>query len=154
MWPRSLGTAARSAGLSLGTGPVAHGRTVAGRRMGTHWRNEPREPLNSRKGAKEFIYRLQPEERGCLLRELQAFQSRAIAQGEVRGRGYFRVLEQQLEIPEIFEFPCYVFKVWKVSCGEDTNCGCVRRTRQNRSHDIGKDLKKTTPIPKVKGHMH
>ncbi|XP_069024832.1 transmembrane protein 65 [Embiotoca jacksoni] len=49
--------------------------------MGTHaGRNEPREPLNSPNGAKEFIYRLQPKERTCLLQELQSFESRAIAQ--------------------------------------------------------------------------
>lgn len=53
---------------------------AAGRSMGTHGRNEPREPLNSPKRAKEFIYRLQPAERGCLLRELQSFESIAIAQ--------------------------------------------------------------------------
>ncbi|CAG5888010.1 unnamed protein product [Menidia menidia] len=50
------------------------------RRMGTHGRNEPREPLHSPKGAKEFIYRLQPNERTCLLKELQTFESIAIAQ--------------------------------------------------------------------------
>lgn len=48
--------------------------------MGTHGRNEPREPLNSPKRAKEFIYRLQPNERTCLLVELQSFESIAIAQ--------------------------------------------------------------------------
>lgn len=52
------------------------------RRMGTHGRNEPSEPLNSPKRAKEFIYRLQPKERTCLLKELQSFESIAIAQGE------------------------------------------------------------------------
>lgn len=50
--------------------------------MGTHGRNEPREPLNSPKRAKEFIYRLQPKERACLLKELQSFESIAIAQGK------------------------------------------------------------------------
>uniref|UniRef100_A0A3Q1F038 Uncharacterized protein n=1 Tax=Acanthochromis polyacanthus TaxID=80966 RepID=A0A3Q1F038_9TELE len=50
--------------------------------MGTHGRNEPREPLNSPKRAKEFIYRLQPKERTCLLVELQSFESIAIAQGK------------------------------------------------------------------------
>ncbi|KAM3858127.1 transmembrane protein 65 [Diretmus argenteus] len=49
-------------------------------RMGTHGRNEPREPLNSPKRAKEFIYRLQQAERTCLLKELQSFESMAIAQ--------------------------------------------------------------------------
>ncbi|XP_023276531.1 transmembrane protein 65 [Seriola lalandi dorsalis] len=48
--------------------------------MGTHGRNEPNEPLNSPKRAKEFIYRLQPKERTCLLKELQSFESIAIAQ--------------------------------------------------------------------------
>lgn len=50
--------------------------------MGTHGRNEPREPLNSPKRAKEFIYRLHPSERTCLLKELQSFESIAIAQGK------------------------------------------------------------------------
>ncbi|MED6249157.1 hypothetical protein ATANTOWER_010124 [Ataeniobius toweri] len=49
--------------------------------MGTHGRNDPREPLNSPKRAKEFIYRLHPNERTCLLKELQIFESEAIAQG-------------------------------------------------------------------------
>lgn len=49
--------------------------------MGTRGRNEPKEPLNSPKGAKEFIYRLQPAERRCLLHELQTFESIAAAQG-------------------------------------------------------------------------
>ncbi|XP_076006122.1 transmembrane protein 65 [Genypterus blacodes] len=55
-------------------------RHVPGCWMGTHGRNEPREPLNSPKIAKEFIYRLQPKERTCLLKELQSFESIAIAQ--------------------------------------------------------------------------
>ncbi|XP_076611094.1 transmembrane protein 65 [Chaetodon auriga] len=50
------------------------------RSLGTHGRNEPREPLNSPKRAKEFIYRLHPRERTCLLQELQSFESIAIAQ--------------------------------------------------------------------------
>ncbi|TMS18175.1 Transmembrane protein 65 [Larimichthys crocea] len=53
---------------------------TASRCLGTHGRNEPREPLNSPQRAKEFIYRLQPKERTCLLGELQSFESRAIAQ--------------------------------------------------------------------------
>lgn len=53
--------------------------------LGTHGRNEPREPLNSPKRAKEFIYRLQPKERTCLLKELQSFESIAIAQGKTGG---------------------------------------------------------------------
>ncbi|KAK5854611.1 hypothetical protein PBY51_004791 [Eleginops maclovinus] len=48
--------------------------------MGTHGRNEPREPINSAKIAKDFIYRLQPNERTCLLKELQSFESIAIVQ--------------------------------------------------------------------------
>ncbi|XP_034561556.1 transmembrane protein 65 [Notolabrus celidotus] len=48
--------------------------------LGTHGRNEPKEPLNSPKRAKEFIYRLQPAERTCLLQELQSFESIAITQ--------------------------------------------------------------------------
>lgn len=50
--------------------------------MGTHGRNEPMEPLNSPTRAKEFIYRLHPNERTCLLQELQSFASKAIAQGK------------------------------------------------------------------------
>ncbi|XP_010864036.1 transmembrane protein 65 [Esox lucius] len=48
--------------------------------LGTHVRNEPREPLNSPQRAKEFIYSLHAKERTCLLRELQSFESMAIAQ--------------------------------------------------------------------------
>ncbi|XP_067112337.1 transmembrane protein 65 isoform X2 [Osmerus mordax] len=48
--------------------------------MGTRGRNEPREPLNSSKSAKDFIYSLHPKERTCLLIELQSFESIAIAQ--------------------------------------------------------------------------
>uniref|UniRef100_A0A3Q2WEB6 Transmembrane protein 65 n=1 Tax=Haplochromis burtoni TaxID=8153 RepID=A0A3Q2WEB6_HAPBU len=51
--------------------------------MGTHGRNEPLEPLNSPTRAKEFIYRLHPKERTCLLQELQIFESKALAQDEV-----------------------------------------------------------------------
>lgn len=50
--------------------------------MGTHGRNEPLEPLNSPTRAKEFIYRLHPKERTCLLQELQIFESKALAQGK------------------------------------------------------------------------
>ncbi|XP_029920004.1 transmembrane protein 65 [Myripristis murdjan] len=60
--------------------PPGSERRAPGRWMGTHRRNEPREPLNSPKRAKDFIYRLQPAERSCLLRELQSFESIAIAQ--------------------------------------------------------------------------
>ncbi|KAF7210734.1 transmembrane protein 65 [Nothobranchius furzeri] len=56
------------------------GRHAPGCWMGTHARNEPLEPLNSPTRAKEFIYRLHPKERKCLLTELQSFESRAIAQ--------------------------------------------------------------------------
>ncbi|KAF6734256.1 Transmembrane protein 65 [Oryzias melastigma] len=58
------------------------GRHVPSCWMGTHGRNEPWEPLNSPKRAKEFIYRLHPKERSCLLNELQSFESIAIAQAE------------------------------------------------------------------------
>ncbi|XP_068431926.1 transmembrane protein 65 [Clinocottus analis] len=54
---------------------------LPGRRMGTRGSSEPREPLNSETRAKDFIYRLQPAERTCLLRQLQSFESAAIAQG-------------------------------------------------------------------------
>ncbi|CAL8293023.1 unnamed protein product [Merluccius merluccius] len=53
---------------------------VSARPMGTHGRKEPRETLNSPERAKDFIYRLQPRERTCLLQELQSFESLAIAQ--------------------------------------------------------------------------
>ncbi|KAM6975005.1 transmembrane protein 65 [Tautogolabrus adspersus] len=56
------------------------GRLTPSCSLGTHGRNEPKEPLNSPKRAKEFIYRLQPKERTCLLHELQSFESIAIAQ--------------------------------------------------------------------------
>ncbi|XP_038581587.1 transmembrane protein 65 [Micropterus salmoides] len=55
-------------------------RPTPSRCLGTHGRNEPKEPLNSPKRAKEFIYRLHPNERTCLLKELQSFESIAIAQ--------------------------------------------------------------------------
>ncbi|XP_013869699.1 transmembrane protein 65 [Austrofundulus limnaeus] len=51
--------------------------------MGTHPLKEPVEPLNSPRGAKEFIYSLHPSERTCLLRELHRFESIAIAQGQL-----------------------------------------------------------------------
>lgn len=54
--------------------------------MGTHPLKESVEPLNSPRGAKEFIYSLHPSERTCLLRELHRFESIAIAQGRSRGR--------------------------------------------------------------------
>ncbi|PWA33707.1 hypothetical protein CCH79_00007490 [Gambusia affinis] len=48
--------------------------------LGTHPLKEPVEPLNSPRGAKDFIYSLHPSERSCLLRELHKFESIAIAQ--------------------------------------------------------------------------
>nr|XP_020464100.1 transmembrane protein 65-like [Monopterus albus] len=51
--------------------------------LGTHPLKEPMEPLNSPRGAKEFIYSLHPSERTCLLRELHRFESIAIAQGQM-----------------------------------------------------------------------
>ncbi|KAJ0003816.1 hypothetical protein NQD34_008914, partial [Periophthalmus magnuspinnatus] len=53
-----------------------------GRCMGTHGGKDTKERLNSPKRAKEFIYRLHPADRACLLRELQEFESMAAAQGE------------------------------------------------------------------------
>ncbi|KAM9340683.1 transmembrane protein 65 [Symphorus nematophorus] len=73
-----LQRALRPAVLKLPSGLT--GRHTPSRCLGTHGRNEPREPLNSPKRAKEFIYRLQPKERTCLLKELQSFESIAIAQ--------------------------------------------------------------------------
>lgn len=74
-----LRTALRPAVQTL---PGVGRHNAPSRRMGTHGRNEPRESLNSPKRAKEFIYRLQPPERTCLLKELQSFESIAIAQGK------------------------------------------------------------------------
>ncbi|KAM6935500.1 transmembrane protein 65-like [Lycodopsis pacificus] len=51
--------------------------------LGTHPLKEPVEPLDSSRGAKEFIYSLHPSERTCLLRELHKFESIAIAQGQL-----------------------------------------------------------------------
>ncbi|GAA6226853.1 transmembrane protein 65-like [Lates japonicus] len=51
--------------------------------LGTHPLKEAVEPLNSPRGAKEFIYSLHPSERTCLLRELHRFESIAIAQGQL-----------------------------------------------------------------------
>ena len=50
--------------------------------LGTHPHKEPMEPLNSPRGARDFIYSLHPTERTCLLRELHRFESIAIAQGK------------------------------------------------------------------------
>jgi len=57
------------------------GQNSPSRRLGTR---EPREPLTSATRAKDFIYRLQPAERTCLLRQLQSFESVALTQGETR----------------------------------------------------------------------
>uniref|UniRef100_A0A8C9SGC4 Transmembrane protein 65 n=1 Tax=Scleropages formosus TaxID=113540 RepID=A0A8C9SGC4_SCLFO len=54
---------------------------VLSRRLGTHPHKEPMEPLNSPRGARDFIYSLHPSERSCLLKELHRFESMAIAQG-------------------------------------------------------------------------
>ncbi|KAI9520394.1 hypothetical protein NQZ68_018702 [Dissostichus eleginoides] len=51
------------------------------RHLGTHPLRENVDPLDSPRGAKEFIYTLHPTERSCLLRELHKFESIAIAQG-------------------------------------------------------------------------
>ncbi|KAM9824006.1 transmembrane protein 65 [Neosynchiropus ocellatus] len=61
-------------------GGLRGARVGPARLMGTHGRNEPREALNSPKRAKEFIYRLHPGERRCLLEQLQNFESMAVAQ--------------------------------------------------------------------------
>ncbi|MFT7811744.1 transmembrane protein 65-like isoform X2 [Arapaima gigas] len=49
-------------------------------RLGTYPHKEPVEPLNSPRGARDFIYTLHPSERSCLLKELHRFESMAIAQ--------------------------------------------------------------------------
>ncbi|KAM9783343.1 transmembrane protein 65-like [Neosynchiropus ocellatus] len=76
------------AGAGVVRGPLGHPHTLAvappGRsHLGTHPLKEPVEPLNSPRGAKEFIYSLHPSERTCLLRELHRFESIAIAQGQL-----------------------------------------------------------------------
>lgn len=83
--PSGLRQAAAAAAVAV-TAPrlPGTGRHTPSCSLGTHGRNEPREPLNSPKRAKEFIYRLQPKERTCLLKELQSFESIAIAQGKKR----------------------------------------------------------------------
>ncbi|KAI5100811.1 transmembrane protein 65 [Silurus meridionalis] len=50
------------------------------RQLGTHKHKDKLEPLNTSEGAKDFIYSLHAAERSCLLRELQNFESIAIAQ--------------------------------------------------------------------------
>lgn len=62
--------------LSLGV------RGAPRRWLGTHKHMEKLEPLSTSKGAKDFIYSLHAKERSCLLRELQNFESIAIAQGK------------------------------------------------------------------------
>ncbi|XP_076826573.1 transmembrane protein 65-like isoform X2 [Brachyhypopomus gauderio] len=71
-----------------GTGPAAVPKPmpvlqVVSASMGTHLHKEPMEPLSSAQGARDFIYRLQPTERSCLLRELHRFESIAIAQEQL-----------------------------------------------------------------------
>ncbi|KAG7324572.1 hypothetical protein KOW79_012588 [Hemibagrus wyckioides] len=51
--------------------------------LGTHKHKEKLELLNTPKGAKDFIYSLHAAERSCLLRELQNFESIAIAQEQL-----------------------------------------------------------------------
>lgn len=79
---QKLPSGLRRAPAAAGSAPrlPGTGRHTPSCGLGTHGRNEPREPLNSPKRAKEFIYRLQPTERTCLLKELQSFESIAIAQ--------------------------------------------------------------------------
>uniref|UniRef100_A0AAY4CNC8 Transmembrane protein 65 n=1 Tax=Denticeps clupeoides TaxID=299321 RepID=A0AAY4CNC8_9TELE len=55
--------------------------------LGTHSRKEKLEPLSSPKGARDFIYGLHPQERTCLLQELQSFESMAIAQAPENSPG-------------------------------------------------------------------
>ncbi|XP_017573887.1 transmembrane protein 65 isoform X1 [Pygocentrus nattereri] len=72
--------------------------------LGTHKHKEKLELLNSPKGAKDFIYSLHPTERSCLLKELQSFESMAIAQesapfrrGLSRDKVQAEVTEEKLE---------------------------------------------------------
>lgn len=66
--------------------------------LGTHPLKEAVEPLNSPRGAKEFIYSLHPSERTCLLRELHKFESIAIAQGRRRVYVSSGLLSQNLDL--------------------------------------------------------
>lgn len=80
------GTGLARAGLGIHHTPAAASpgplSTLVQRcNLGTHPPKEPVEPLDSPRGAKEFIYSLHPSERTCLLRELHKFESIAIAQG-------------------------------------------------------------------------
>lgn len=76
------GTGLAAAGLGEHHAPAPRWPLEQRRALGTHPLNETVEPLNSPRGAKEFIYTLHPSERTCLLRELHKFESIAIAQGE------------------------------------------------------------------------
>uniref|UniRef100_A0A3Q1FEJ7 Uncharacterized protein n=1 Tax=Acanthochromis polyacanthus TaxID=80966 RepID=A0A3Q1FEJ7_9TELE len=75
------GTGVASAGLRSHQASPPLSALVQRCHLGTHPLKEPVEPLNSPRGAKEFIYSLHPSERTCLLRELHRFESIAIAQG-------------------------------------------------------------------------
>ncbi|XP_035649103.1 transmembrane protein 65-like [Oncorhynchus keta] len=77
---RTLGYTARAVLESVTAGKVLKVSHVQSCWMGTLGLNEQREHLNSPKRAKEFIYSLHPKERTCLLKELQSFESIAIAQ--------------------------------------------------------------------------
>ncbi|CDQ57383.1 transmembrane protein 65 [Oncorhynchus mykiss] len=79
---RTLGytVSARAMLESVTAGKVLKVSRVQSCWMGTLGLNEQREHLNSPKRAKEFIYSLHPKERTCLLKELQSFESIAIAQ--------------------------------------------------------------------------
>lgn len=73
-WRASLRT------VTVGTAVQTRSRTARlswGRRMGTHGGKDRKERLNSPKTAREFVYRLQPAERACLLGQLQDFQAQA-----------------------------------------------------------------------------
>ncbi|XP_068189800.1 transmembrane protein 65 [Antennarius striatus] len=83
MFRWSLHRALRPAALALpavARGPPGGGRHPPARGMGARGRKEPREPLLSPERAREFIYRLHPLERACLLRELQGYEATPIAQ--------------------------------------------------------------------------
>ncbi|CAG6015842.1 unnamed protein product [Menidia menidia] len=80
----ACGSRLAGAGLRSPPAPAAASPALLQRcHLGTHPMKEPVEPLNSPRGAKEFIYGLHPSERTCLLRELHKFESIAIAQGQL-----------------------------------------------------------------------
>lgn len=90
--------------------------------MGTHPLKESVEPLNSPRGAKEFIYSLHPSERTCLLRELHRFESIAIAQGR---SGYSAAILMDVcctsqsrsgDAQPVFSIPFHGLKLWQVGC--------------------------------------